>query len=148
MSIGGEKGVLSSQLSIWEMAAGRLRKTVRYYKHEEETNFWIVCHFCSYFVLLLVDITFSAQQECILPFSHNSSSSFLLPDLVSILDLVKKKRLFSVASWKLIYKGRIETQNVSVGEERRKKEPWRSTVRRKFKCWMTTCKNKIKQSLS
>ena len=56
------KGFSAPQLS-W-----RLRKTVRYYKHEEETNFWVVCPFCSYFVLLLVDITFSAQQECILPF--------------------------------------------------------------------------------
>lgn len=45
--------------------------------------------------LLLVDITSSAQQACILPFSYNNCSSFLFPDLVSVLDMVKKKRLCS-----------------------------------------------------
>lgn len=100
--------------------------------------------FCSYFVLLLVDIAFSAQQVCILPFSHNSSSPFLLPDLVSVLDLVKKKRFcFKLPAENESYKHRIETQNVRAGEEKRKKGPW-STVQRNFKCWMTTCKNKIK----
>lgn len=56
-------------------------------------NFRIACPFYSYLALLLVDITFSEQQEHILPFSHSSNSSFLHPALVSILDLVEKKRL-------------------------------------------------------
>lgn len=118
-------------LSNWETAAWRLSKTVRSYKHEEETTFWVVCPFCSCSVLLLVDI---------LPFSHNSSSSFLLLDLVSVLDLVQK-----VTNWKRIYKCRIETQNVKVGEER--KTDLEKYCTKKFKCWMSTFKKKIKQSL-
>lgn len=65
-------------------------------------------------------MTFSAQQECILPLFHHISSSFLLPDLVSILDLVKKEDdLFEVTSYNGICKCRIETQNVRVGDKRR-----------------------------
>lgn len=91
MSTGQKKGDFSPQLSSWERAAWRLRKTVTYYKHDKETNFWVVCPFCHYFTLLY--IISSAQQACILPFSYNNSSSFLLPDLVSVLDMVEKKRL-------------------------------------------------------
>lgn len=87
-----EKRERFSALS-WETATWRLRKTVRHHKHEQETNLWNVCPFCSYLVLLLADIAFSAQQESILPFCHHISSSFLLPDLVSILELVKKKMI-------------------------------------------------------